>query len=107
LGGSYGSWDGTQYTGLLGLVQKGRNGGTWDGLGGIITSQINAASPRVLTTLACMTAADAGFTTPGTFRGVSVVPTDVLTAYTWGGDANLDRTINGDDYFQIGSNVGR
>ena len=26
--------------------------------------------------------------------------------YTWGGDANLDGTLNGDDYFQIDSNIG-
>jgi hypothetical protein len=25
--------------------------------------------------------------------------------YTWGGDANLDGTINGDDYFAIDSNI--
>ena len=27
----------------------------------------------------------------------------MLIKYTWGGDANLDGTLNGDDYFQIDS----
>src|SRR5207249_4032783 len=28
-----------------------------------------------------------------------------LVMYTWGGDANLDGTLNGDDYFRIDSHI--
>src|SRR5439155_11319658 len=37
--------------------------------------------------------------------GLSVSPGDQLVMYTWGGDANLDGTLNGDDYFRIDSHV--
>ena len=35
--------------------------------------------------------------------GQAVDATSVLVKYTYGGDANLDGTLNGDDYFQIDS----
>ena len=44
--------------------------------------------------------ADIGY---ATFGGVSVGANDTLVMYTYGGDANLDGAINGDDYFQIDS----
>lgn len=100
---SAGSWDGSQYTDVIGKVAKGYNGGTWDGLGAIITSEPDAASG--LTTLVAMSAADAGFASPGTFRGVAVNPSDTIVGYTWGGDANLDGELNGDDYFALDSNI--
>ena len=56
-----------------------------------------------LTTLAVMSAADAALATPGQFHGISVSPSDALVGYTWGGDANLDGVLNGDDYFAIDS----
>src|SRR5205814_9771449 len=62
----------------------------------------NATSPHVLTGLATMSAAEAGKTT---FGGVSVSAGDQLVMYTWGGDANLDGLLNGDDYFRIDSHV--
>src|SRR5205085_7125863 len=39
----------------------------------------------------------------GSFAGQSTASGDQLVMYTWGGDANLDGTLNGDDYFQIDS----
>ncbi len=101
-----GSWDGSQYTDVIGLVQKGSNDGAWDGAPGIITSETAAKGPSVLTTLAVMIAAEAALATPNEFRGISVSGADTLIAYTWGGDANLDGILNGDDYFQIDSNIG-
>src|SRR5205085_3613448 len=42
-------------------------------------------------------------TQSGTWRGQSVDGSSVLVIYTYGGDANLDGILNGDDYFQIDS----
>jgi autotransporter-associated beta strand protein len=80
------------------LVVAGCNGGAWNGTGGIITSQANALSGR--TSLGVATADQAG-RAGGTFRGVSLDADDVIVMYTWGGDANLDGMITGDDYSGI------
>ena len=96
-----GTWDGVAYTGVTGLVQSGYDGGVWDGFG-IVTSQTSAISPSVLTTLATASAADVGLV-GSTFGGQTVGENDTLVMYTFGGDANLDGTLNGDDYFQIDS----
>src|SRR5207248_7493326 len=84
-----------------GYVASGYNGGTQDG-SGIVTDQSNAQSPNVLTQLVTVSADDAGYA-GGTFAGQPVASGDQLVMYTWGGDANLDGTLNGDDYFQIDS----
>src|SRR5439155_15964173 len=99
-----GSWNGTAYTGVLGMLQSGYNGGAWNG-GGIVTSMSSAIGPNVLSTLAAARADDAGYA-GGTFAGVSVSAANALVMYTWGGDSNLDGTLNGDDYFQIDSHIG-
>src|SRR5207249_3010754 len=54
------SWNGSSYGGVAGLVQSGFNGGDWGGTG-IVTSQSNAINPNVLTTVATMSADDAGY----------------------------------------------
>jgi len=99
-----GTWNGSAYTGILGLVQSGYAGGTWQG-SGIVTSETAAANPAVLTALAVATADQLGLS-GGTFGGQSVSSGDTLVMYTWGGDANLDGTLNGDDYFAIDSHIG-
>src|SRR5206468_12459249 len=68
-------------------------------------SLTDAISPHVLTGLAVATAAETGYA-GGNFIAQSVTASDTLIMYTWGGDANLDGTLNGDDYFQIDSNIG-
>jgi hypothetical protein len=98
--GSLGSWNGSAYTGVTGLLQSGRGDGSWNGVG-IITSQTNATT-SVLTTLAIASADELGVTE---WYGESVDFDDVLIAYTWGGDADLNGELNGDDYFFIDSNV--
>src|SRR5439155_15338672 len=103
-GMSIGSWNGSTYTGVTGLLAKGRNGGAWNGGGGIITSRTQAAAPSVLTTLAIARAADIGVAN-STWSGQDIGAGDVLVMYTYGGDANLDGLVNGDDYFQIDSHV--
>jgi hypothetical protein len=66
----------------------------WTGAG--ITSTAAAAAPDSNTALAALAAPSAG-----TFDGVSVSPSDVVIKYTYAGDANLDGTVNGDDYSLI------
>src|SRR6185437_10730046 len=98
---SVGSWNGSNYSGVSGLINSARNGGAWNG-GGITTSMTAAKSPGLLTTLAVATAGELGKTS---FGGSSVGPSDVLVMYTYAGDANLDGRIDADDYFQIDSHV--
>ncbi len=95
-----GSWNGSAYTGITGLIQSGYASGAWNG-SGIITSMPAAQMARA--TLGVATAAQAG-RAGGTFGGVSVSGTDVLVMYTYAGDANLDGTINPDDYALISFN---
>ena len=55
--GSVGSWNGSNYDGISGLIKSGRNGGTWDG-SGIVTSMTDAGVSSGLTMLAVATAGD-------------------------------------------------
>jgi hypothetical protein len=101
-----GSWNGSQYTGLIGHVQAGRGDGSWNGLG-IRTSQSDATT-SLLTTVAIAEAVDVlglGAGETATWRGQLVDADSVLIAYTWGGDADLNGELNGDDYFFIDANV--
>ncbi len=98
-GQSVGSWNGSNYTGVTGLIRAGRNGGAWNG-SGIVTSQTAALAASGLTTLAVAANADLG---KSTFGGQSVGSSDVLVMYTYAGDADLSGRINGDDYFRIDS----
>jgi hypothetical protein len=101
--GSVGSFTGTSYEGVTGLLASGRNGGAWNG-SGIVTSMTAAKSPNLLTTLAVATAGDVGKTS---FGGMSVTSTDVLVMYTYTGDSNLTGKIDADDYFQIDSHYNK
>ncbi len=97
-----GTWNGSAYDGLTGLIAQGCNGGTWDGVGGIKTSSAGSS----MTTLAIGEAATVlGLTDGNTalFDGQTVDATAVLIKFTYAGDANLDGVVNGDDYFQIDS----
>jgi autotransporter-associated beta strand protein len=93
-----GSFDGSAYTGVTGMIAAGRNNGAWNG-GGIITSMSDASAGN-LTSIGVATASDVG-RAGGTFAGVSVAAANVLAMYTYGGDANLDGTINILDYVRI------
>ena len=101
-----GSWDGSAYTGITGLLQSGRGDGSWTGTG-MITSMTDAGG-SVLTTLAVGEASDVlGLTAGQTalWKGQTVDASTVLVKYTWGGDADLNGELNGDDYFYIDSHV--
>ena len=104
-----GTWNGTAYTGILGAIQSGRNGGAWNGTG-IITSQSTAQGSTSLTTLGVAEAASAinfGTASTALWRGQTVDPTSVLIRYTYAGDANLDGKIDADDYFILDSNYNK
>ncbi|HYO09464.1 MAG TPA: trypsin-like serine protease [Tepidisphaeraceae bacterium] len=94
-----GTWSGSSYTGVSGLIQSGRAGGAWMGTG-IITSQSAASTGR--TSLGVATAGQLGVES---WFGAAVSGSHVLVLYTLGGDANLDGKLNGDDYFRIDSNA--
>jgi hypothetical protein len=100
--GALGTWDGTNYTGIQGLVQNGFNAGTWDGVGGIITTQ--AAALTNINTVGSALAGEvlglSGAQTT-TWFGQTVGSSDVLVRYTFAGDANLDGVVNADDYANI------
>jgi autotransporter-associated beta strand protein len=97
-----GSWNGSAYTDLIGLIQKGRGNGSWNGTAGVVTSMPDAIAG--LTGLGVATATQLG-RTGQTFGGITLAAGDVLVMYTYGGDANLDGFVSGDDYSGIDFNI--
>ena len=99
-----GSWNGSTYTGVTGLVARGRGDG-WTGAG--LTSS-SAASSGALTALAVAEASQVlglSGTQTAFWSGQVVDATSVLVKYTYDGDATLDGSINIDDYGRIDANV--
>jgi hypothetical protein len=96
------TWSGSSYGGTVGLIQKGYASGAWTG-SGIVTTESAAATH--VASLGSASADDLGVA-GGTFAGQSVASGDLLVAYTYAGDADLNGKINGDDYFRIDSHVG-
>jgi hypothetical protein len=101
---SIGSWNGSTYTGLTGLVKTGRAGGAWTGPG--IRSSAAAGDDRTAVGIA-MASQVLGIsaTQTATWSGQTVDGNTVLLKYTYAGDANLDGKINIDDYGRIDGNV--
>jgi hypothetical protein len=108
---SAGTWDGTKYTGVSGLVQSARGTGNWNGTSGITSSSAATNPNPKLFSIGVVKVADLhtgmadGDTT--TFAGQTVQGSDTIAMYTYGGDANLDGKINIDDYGLIDSHVGQ
>jgi GH25 family lysozyme M1 (1,4-beta-N-acetylmuramidase) len=101
---SVGSWTGSKYNGVTGLIAAGRNGNAWNGVG-IITTVASAKTG--LTTLAVGEASQVlniSGTQTASWRGQVVDATSVLVLHTYGGDATLDGRINADDFAQIDFN---
>jgi len=94
-----GTWNGSAYTGITGLVATGRNGGAWNGTG--IRSSLGNG---LRTGLAVADASDIFASQTATWGTEVVDATAVLVRYTVDGDANLNGSLTGDDYFQIDSN---
>jgi hypothetical protein len=106
-GGTVGTFDGSNYTGISGLIKAGRNGGAWNGATGLVTS-MTAATTSHLTTLGVAKASQTlgiANTATGVWSGQTVTGSDALVMYTYAGDATLDGKINVDDYTRIDFNV--
>ena len=103
--GSLGTWTGSAYDSVTGLIQSGSNGGAWDG-DGIVTSLPTSGVSH--TTLAVGDGAQLfGLTGSATdmFNGETVSAASVIVKYTYMGDVDADGDIDGDDYFRIDSFV--
>jgi hypothetical protein len=98
-----GIWNGSNYTGVQGMIQSGRNGGSWDGSGLLSSNTIGSFTSLGVATAAQVKGIAAGAT--AVWSGQTVTGSDTLVMYTYGGDANLDGKINVDDYGQIDFNV--
>jgi autotransporter-associated beta strand protein len=108
-----GTWNGTAYTGVAGLVDSARGSSgnaMWDGPTGITTSDTRAINNGDLVSIGVAQVSDVrtvANTETTTFAGQTVLGSDTLVMATWGGDANLDGKINIDDYGRIDGNVGQ
>jgi hypothetical protein len=80
------------------LLASGYAGGTWAGNG--INS--SSAASTLGTTLGLALASDIG--SPATFDGQGISGSAVLVRYTLGGDANLNRTVDGNDLYTFSQN---
>jgi hypothetical protein len=98
-------WTGsTVLSTVHGYVTTGRNGGAWNGNSGIVTSMSPAIAPNFLRTLGVADAVNVptyGAAPTASWRGQTVDKSAVLVRYTYTGDATLDGSIDGDDYFAI------
>jgi fibronectin-binding autotransporter adhesin len=84
------------------LLQQGYNNGHWTGTG--IISSTAAADSKHLTAVGVIQNNQSGsalFSAGHMFHGVTPNPSDVLLAYTYVGDANLDGKVDGSDYSLI------
>jgi hypothetical protein len=97
-----GSWNGSAYDGVAGLIVSGRNGGHWGGAG-ITSSKGIDNSAYYLIGVAEATQAELG--SGNTFDARTVDSDAVLVKFTYGGDASLDGRINSLDY-SFGANYG-
>jgi hypothetical protein len=98
-----GSWNGSAYSGVAGLVASGRNGGSWNGNG--VRSSAAAASTERLA-LGIADSANLFSSAGGSWHGVSVDASAVLLRFTYAGDATLDGRVDVDDYGRIDFNAG-
>jgi autotransporter-associated beta strand protein len=106
--GATGTWNGSAYTGVTGMVKSGKgSSNTWNGASGIITTQSQAIGSN-LTTIGVARASDVRpntATETTSWAGQTITGTDTLVMYTYGGDATLDGKINIDDYVRIDSGL--
>ena len=101
-GGTLGVWNGTNYTGILGLLKSGRGSGSWTGTG-INASSAGSIGRFALGASSASTILGISGSQTGTWEGQTVSAGAVLVKFTYAGDTTLDGKINGDDYFRIDS----
>jgi hypothetical protein len=93
-----GTFDGTTYSGVLGLIAAGYNFSEWTG-NGLVTTM--PAAQQGLTTLAPASAAELYGLGPGDtalYDGHTVDATTVIVKYTYAGDVNFDGLVDAADY---------
>jgi autotransporter-associated beta strand protein len=106
--GQTGSFNGSVYTGVTGLIASGKgSSNTWNGSTGIVTSQ-SAAVGTNFTTLGVARGSEVksnAVSETALWAGQTITGTDTLVMYTYGGDATLDGKINVDDYIRIDNGI--
>ena len=101
-----GTWTNGAYDGLAGLIQRGYAGGGWNGTGGIVSAP--AGGSDGIMSLAIAEAAEIlSFNGAQTtlWNGRTIDNTTAIIRYAYSGDANLDGTVNIDDYGRIDASV--
>jgi hypothetical protein len=95
------------YATIAAAIFAARNGGAWNGTGGI-TSSAAAANGAANTTLGLMESLDYSLVHGGAFDGENPDLTALLVKYTYNGDANFSGSVSFDDYVKIdtGFNTG-
>jgi uncharacterized delta-60 repeat protein len=96
-----GSFNGSSYTGVIGLIAAGATGAG----GSRIVSSLAADGFTTLGIAEAFDVIDFGAAQTKLWGGQAVDKTAVLIKYTYGGDANLDGIISGDDYAAIDFNI--
>jgi hypothetical protein len=85
------------------LVQTAYHNGAWDQPGITSTSARNSAAHK--TGLAVVSGAEyTSITGSSLFDGLPIASGDTLVKYTFGGDSNLDGTVNSGDFSRLASN---
>ena len=89
---------------LLSELNDGRNGGTWNGTTGIVST---TAATNASSTIGFAEASSVLSATGGLVAGQTVDGTALLMRYTFAGDANLDRSVNFEDLLLLAKNYGQ
>lgn len=111
--GQRGTWTGTSYDGISGLVDAARGdagNAQWNGAMGITTTDSRAINSGDLLSIGVATLGEVrniADTATATFAGQTLLGSDTIAMVTWGGDATLDGRVNIDDYGRIDANVGQ
>ena len=99
-----GSWNGSSYTGLTGLIASSYNFSEWNGPG--ITTSMPDAGPTIGRATIGITNGEgyyghlAGSET-AIWSGQTIAANDALIAYTWAGDVDLNGYVDAVDYGTI------
>ena len=93
---------------IRGLLKTGYSGGSWNGVGGIISSSAAATSTTAHKTALGYAQASELFTNfPANFNGQTIPEaTDTIVGYVMQGDTNLDGRVNALDFNAIATNFG-
>ena len=86
---------------ITNLITLGRNGGAWNGNGGIVTSLTDAAGSTARTALGVASAATLGYGGIQNFGRRHGQWRQTVCRLHLLGDANLTGNVDGDDYFFI------